>query len=147
MIRSDIKIDGETYMRRWLLGRPKGSGVRLHHILRSDDRHFHDHPFDFTSIILRGSYTEWTPIHGTQQMASQLYTAGDIIQRKAEDLHFLTLENGPVWTLVFRGPYRRTWGFWDYYNGWVDFRFYQLIKGREKYGTDGLSTSERMRLE
>lgn len=48
------------YMHRWILRTPWGT-LRLHHILRSDDdRHLHDHPFDFTSFLLTGGYLEIT---------------------------------------------------------------------------------------
>jgi hypothetical protein len=37
-------------------------GVKLHHILRSDDdRDLHDHPWSFLSIVLKGGYWEHTP--------------------------------------------------------------------------------------
>lgn len=50
------------YMGRWLFETPWGS-LRLHHILRSDKgRDMHDHPMDFTTFILWGSYIEVTPI-------------------------------------------------------------------------------------
>jgi hypothetical protein len=48
------------YMHRWIFKHPWGT-VRLHHILRSDDdRHLHDHPFNFVSLLLTGGYTEVT---------------------------------------------------------------------------------------
>jgi hypothetical protein len=48
------------YMHRWLVRTPWFT-LRIHHILRSDnERDLHDHPFDFTSFIFKGSYTEVT---------------------------------------------------------------------------------------
>jgi hypothetical protein len=47
---------GGSYMRRYIFRTPWFT-LRLHHILRSDDdRHLHDHPFDFTSFLLTGGY-------------------------------------------------------------------------------------------
>lgn len=50
------------YMLRWWLIREReGSSfaVRIHHILREDDdRHLHNHPWEFRSIILSGWYVE-----------------------------------------------------------------------------------------
>lgn len=40
------------YMRRYLVESPWGT-LRAHNILRSDeDRHYHDHPWDFRSLVL-----------------------------------------------------------------------------------------------
>jgi hypothetical protein len=105
------------YMHRWILTMPWGT-LRLHKILRSDsDRHLHDHPWDFTSLILRGSYVELTPTGTTT------YSPGDINRKKAEDIHRLVLTNGSVWTFVVSGPKRRSWGFHTE-AGWVHWREY-----------------------
>ena len=49
------------YLRRWalLLG---VCSLRVHHFLSSDDdRHFHDHPWWFVTLVLRGGYTDVSP--------------------------------------------------------------------------------------
>lgn len=123
--RSDIRINGALYMERWLLGERHAPGLRLHHIVRSDnDRHLHDHPFDFTTLILAGKYREHTVRYASRPFdtRSVLYSAGATLFRSAEALHRLELVDGQdAWTLVSRGPYRRTWGY-QTENGWVDFR-------------------------
>jgi hypothetical protein len=113
------------YMHRWIFRTPWFT-VRLHHILRSDDdRHFHDHPFDFTSFLLTGGYIEQTPLPG---LPPQFFTIRrhwpqfSIVRRKAEDLHKLTLTK-PVWTFVISGPKRREWGF-ETEQGWVHWEEY-----------------------
>src|SRR6266853_6456811 len=78
--RSDV-ID-TNYMRRWTIETPLGQ-IRLHHILRSDnDRHYHDHPFDFVSLILSGGYIEHRP-----NQPQRLYLPKSVLVRKAKDLH------------------------------------------------------------
>jgi hypothetical protein len=58
IIRND---DGVPYMIRRAINTRFG-GVKLHHILRSDDdRDLHDHPWSFLSIVLKGGYWEHTP--------------------------------------------------------------------------------------
>lgn len=102
------------YMERWVFYTPIGC-VRLHHILRSDsDRHHHDHPFDFTSVILRGGYIEYQP---DKQMRRCI--PGDLVRHRAEDLHYLKLLSDSAWTLVFAGNERRRWGFATS-DGWID---------------------------
>lgn len=58
IIRND---DGVPYMVRRAINTRFG-GVKLHHILRSDDdRDLHDHPWSFLSIVLKGGYFEHRP--------------------------------------------------------------------------------------
>jgi hypothetical protein len=93
-----------TYMARWYVQTPWFT-IRLHHILRSDNAvSFHDHPWDFTSFLLSGGYTEVTPT------GTRWWPRFSVIRRRAEDLHRLVLTR-PVWTLVLTGPRRREWGF------------------------------------
>lgn len=71
------------YMERWVVGigpgkfwkRAKEDGpnawfaIRLHHFFRSDEDHLHDHPWWFLTLVLRGSYEDWTECpacHGSQ---------------------------------------------------------------------------------
>src|SRR4029077_8960861 len=100
--RSDlIAID---YMRRWTIRTPWGM-LRLHHILRSDhDRHFHDHPMSFASLILTGGYIEYRP-----GGISRCCWPGSVVFRRAEDLHRIELLKESAWTLVVTGPIRRQW--------------------------------------
>ncbi len=123
------------YMRRWTLTLPTGHMIRVHKILRSDDRtHYHDHPFDFVSFILKGGYVEYsgTTVQSPpdrEAIASititpkitlkRTYLPGSIVRRRAEDLHALELLDGPAWTLVFAGPIRREWGF-ETSDGWIE---------------------------
>jgi hypothetical protein len=120
------------YMRRWIFRTPWGT-IRLHNIRKSDEgRDFHDHPFDFTSIILRGGYREHRPGCYCEALLRalrmrpvrgicQTYDAGSVVRRKAEELH--RLETDGAWTLVFTGPYLRSWGF-QTSEGWVDHKDY-----------------------
>lgn len=114
--RSDLIA--HDYMRRWSLKTPWGT-LRLHHILRSDnDREFHDHPMDFTSLILVGGYVEHRP--GGE---SRLFMPGAVVRRRAEDLHRLELVGESAWTVLATSPYRRAWGFATE-DGWVAAEHY-----------------------
>lgn len=125
--RKEIHVRNELYMVRWRIFRSPWFGIYLHHILRSDgDRELHDHPFSFISLILWGGYLEERPdcplkYRGFLSLAF----------RRAEDLHRVSLYplapfdparcglERPAWTLVFRGPIKRKWGF-QTADGWVN---------------------------
>lgn len=107
----DIGINGDVYMRRYYT---RYDAVRFHEILRSDaDRDLHDHPWDFTSVILEGSYREHT-----RSFWPMTYVPGAVLVRKATDLHRLEVVSGPVWTMVTVGPTLRTWGYMTKH-GWI----------------------------
>lgn len=107
---------GGVYMERWYLGEDRS--VRFHHILRSDpDRDLHDHPWDFTSLLLSGSYVE---VSGAGE---RLFVAPVVLVRSAEFAHRLILEDGPVWSYVVTGPVRRRWGFHTEV-GWMSWNEY-----------------------
>lgn len=111
-------------MRRYLFETPWFS-VRLHHILKSDeDRGWHDHPWDFLSILLTNGYTEHRPdiAYGGFLYNMRAYIPQfTLVSRWAEDRHRLELTDGPVWTLVFTGPRRREWGFIDSRGQWTHY--------------------------
>jgi hypothetical protein len=116
-----IQRDGRPYLRRWyLIPRNAGMNVYLHHIMQDDlDRALHDHPWDNTTIILKGRYVEITP------QGKIWRWAGDVVHRRAEDLHRLIVGNGEAWTLFITGPKRREWGFaceggWVHWEDFVD---------------------------
>lgn len=110
------------YMKRLLLKTPWGY-VRLHWILRADaGRDLHDHPFDFTSLILRGGYTEETERVSGERTRSN-FRAGDVVRRKAELAHSLVAVLPGTLTLVFGGKKRKEWGFWTN-QGWVMWKQY-----------------------
>ena len=118
-----IEQHGHPYMERfYLLGQKMagGSSMRYHHIVASDDEVMHDHPWDFVSIILSGSYLE------TTSAGEEQYGTGTVLVRPAEQLHRLTLVDGPVWTMVVLGPPRRRWGY-QTPTGWQHWSDYQSV--------------------
>jgi hypothetical protein len=112
--------DGTLYLRRYYLVKTRLGGIYIHQIMRSDDdRCLHDHPWDFSSVILSGHYTEITPETCEK---GKVWKTGSLIKHSAEDAHRLVLEN-PVWTLVFIGRKAREWGFHTA-SGWTHWRDY-----------------------
>lgn len=115
-----IGPNDNPYMLRWfVIPRNPFCNVYLHKIMRSDDdRALHDHPWDNTSLILRGRYLEHTP-EGVFWREE-----GFMGGRKATDQHRLELMPGEhVTSLFFTGPKIREWGFWcgERFVHWTEF--------------------------
>jgi len=125
-----LDTDGGEYMRRYYLAQSGERQSRFHHIVASDpDPDFHDHPWDFVSRLLVGTYIEHTPD------GVVVYEAPCIIRRRAEQLHRLELPDGPVWSYVVHGRVRRTWGF-KVGGTWVPWSKYAI--GRVDKCGDGI---------
>jgi hypothetical protein len=91
-------------------------GSRVHHILRSDEgRDFHDHPWPYLTIILRGGYWEVTPDFFDGQVIGETrrwHGPGSVLLRGARSWHRLELPEGATaWTLFCTGPKVQHWGF------------------------------------
>jgi hypothetical protein len=109
----DFRI-GPGYIDRWFITpRSEAGNVYLHRTLRSDDdRALHDHPWDNTSFIIAGGFTEVVPDRFGGEMRWKR-EPGEVIQRKATDRHRLELEPGyQSISLFMTGPKVREWGFW-----------------------------------
>lgn len=127
----------DLYLRRYYVYRGKRRPhIYLHHIIRSDyERACHDHPWDFTSLILTGGYrehlatvTHWDTGLEKVSLTHRDKRAGNIVSHRATDLHRLELKK-PMWTLVFSGEKKRLWGFQTTDKGWIPFNtLYQYLK-------------------
>lgn len=112
---------GEDYMHRYYLflkDRKKFPfNVTLHKIVKSDDPIYHDHPWPFMTVVLKGGYWEHTPIFNSKnQFIGDVRTwrgPGSIIMRKATEFHWLEMhpDKNSATTLFFMGPQQRDWGF------------------------------------
>lgn len=131
--------DGEKYLeRRYVLPRNSKFNIYLHKFLKSDeDEALHDHPWNWCSIILKGSYIEWTnPTGGPGFIddVAKLRKQGSVAFRMPEVAHRVELSPDyskwdfdhdwfklkPVWTLFLTGPKKRVWGF-HCPKGWVEW--------------------------
>lgn len=123
--REDLSINSDgSYLIRYVLWKSKsGRALYLHKVVGDDwSRDPHDHPRDFVSIGLWGSYDE--------ELFTQKWNGGNPKYFHTETrrfrapwfrsfpaggtfVHRLVSTGKPVWTLVYTGPERgRTWGFY-----------------------------------
>lgn len=130
--------DGSLYMERFWLIKERTwlpFSIRIHVIHRPDsDRHPHDHPWDFRTLILEGSYVEWlVPLGvrptkpavvrkhlGRTRWLTNTLKAGDTATRTRGQYHLIAKVEGPVTTMVILGKRHGSWGFlvwgkhWDW---------------------------------
>jgi hypothetical protein len=132
-------------MNRWWLlpysrWRP---AIRIHEILRSDDdRAFHDHPWAYITIILRGGYWEVQPVFNVSGIYTgdkrKWYAPGSILFRRAKSWHRLEIEPGAVATTLFiTFKYRQKWGFMpNPARNKIDYESYFAEYGKTKNPND-----------
>jgi len=101
-----IGTPGDEYLDRLRIIVTPWFQIMLHRIYRPDrQRDMHDHPWSFLSVVLWGSYVEDTPA-GVKKVHWWNW-------KSSTDRHSIReCSRRPVWTLVFTGPKRKTWGFW-----------------------------------
>lgn len=125
----EVHLDlSDIYLTRWtLLGKRFSSHwgkLFLHCFRRSDRDTYHDHPWPFTSVILKGGYWEHT-IAKDGSDHRRWYSPGRILRRPAKWRHWVEIPTGQwCWTLVWAGVKERSWGFWPTpttYIPWRDF--------------------------
>lgn len=140
---------GEVYLRRWFIyprhpKNDKGSHrLYLHKFYRGDqDIDLHDHPWKFTSLILKGGYWEHrvaprfaasvaqfgyeaaAQTHADQTIRTW-YGPFSYLKRGARWTHRVELPAGKTaWTLVLTGIKERSWGFHTK-GGWCPWRNYK----------------------
>lgn len=104
----DLELVG--YLHRWCLTPRNGQGnIYLHHIIGPDEPVYHDHPWNFRSIVLSGGYWERRPTGAVSR-----HTVGDTFVRGAQEGHYIDRLDSAIdtWTILFTGPVIREWGFW-----------------------------------
>lgn len=114
---------GDGYLERWfVIPRNPFCNVYLHRLSGSDyDGALHDHPWDNTSLIIRGRYLEITG--GDEKYRYP----GDIIERLATEPHRLEMtEPEPCISLFMTGPVIRDWGF-HAPQGWTHWREFTTL--------------------
>ena len=129
LIREIKSKGGVIHFQRWMVLDTLWFKIYLHKLSRSDtDKHMHDHPWNFISLILKGSYEEFTlkkPYW--DKFVKKTYSVGSVIKHNHTDAHKITLLTPDVWTLVFIGSKRFDWGY-QTEKGWMSNKEYRKWK-------------------
>ena len=92
------------YAFRWILNFGPFA-FRLHKWIRSDDkRYFHDHPFSFVTIIIKGSYVDLSESEGSFGPIREKLTFGSIRFRRAEHRHYVEVPKSGALSFLITGP-------------------------------------------
>lgn len=95
------------YVIRWRLEVRGLGSVRVHHWLSSDDpRAYHDHPWWFLTLVVKGGYTDSNPRRDDHLQAPAVRF------RSALHQHTVYPDAGGAWTILLTGRPLRAWGFW-----------------------------------
>lgn len=123
------RADGQVYLNRWGLSHDRIGGILLHAMEAPDPGvDLHDHPWWFVSFVLWGGYTEQRSLVREAPMLAQIAERfgpsalrGVEVKRRPlsmrsmrlDECHTITtLHRRTCWTLVIKGPRRRSWGFY-----------------------------------
>lgn len=125
----DFHDRSKVYLKRWIAIRTPWFGIQVHRInLPDNDRHPHNHPRPFATLVLRGGYTEeW--LCGTERKINK-WCAGSFHSMGLKEYHRIhRLYSKPTWTLVLVGPKAQGWGYLTP-EGHVDHNMYWQQQGK-----------------
>lgn len=90
----------------------------IHKFTGADVGDPHDHPFPFTSFIIKGSYVErrwYIRSNNSYYSRDIVRQEGDSFQVDASTIHnIISLPEGECWTLIIPGLHERKWGFYQF---------------------------------
>jgi hypothetical protein len=114
------RVNNEPYLERYYLflkDRKKFPfNIFLHKFLKGDPDDVHDHPWSYTTLILKGGYYEWVPIFDdNNKKISEVASwrkPGHFRTCSANSYHRIELDPTiECWTLFMPGKQTREWGF------------------------------------
>ena len=116
---------GDIHFKRWQILKTRWGSIWLHAIYKADqDKYLHNHPWDFTSVVLKGSYYEQTSLGNKKQYP------GKINVRDGSEYHkILELESEVVYTLFFVSEPKRQWGY-RVRGEFIDHETYRELKNK-----------------
>ena len=128
-VKEIISKDGTLHFRRWRIVYTPWFTINVHGIYKADeDKHLHSHPWNFISIVLKGSYTE-----ELEDDRYNLRYPGKIEKRTKDVFHkILELHSKSIYTLnIMWGTEEDKWGY-QVDGKYVDHETYRKLKRDNK---------------
>lgn len=125
LIKEIRSKEGKLHFRRWQLLKTRWFSIYIHGIYAADqDKHLHNHPWDYKSLVLKGSYIEET------NSGINTLQFGTITYRNGKDYHKIkTLLTKSVYTLFIVSPVKRIWGY-QVDGSWMNHEEYRKLKNQ-----------------
>jgi len=131
----DLNNPDVMYLARIRVVQTPWFGIYIHRIGTPDSRKvLHSHPWPFVSFLLRGEYTEMVPdpgfYDGQGDFGNPVFVEYAVprrvrfinVKRFNKSYHWIDeIHRDPVWTLVFVGRRKRTWGYLEPDGSYYDF--------------------------
>jgi len=130
----------DVYLIRYYIVKSKYFNLFIHQFLRSDRDDLHDHPWNFCTFLVRGSYTEKKWNEKEQRVQTIRRKVGRrnknrFVFRKATDQHQVLVDRDlklaekdqAALTIFMSGPTKREWGFVK--EVWVDDPPFEISPG------------------
>jgi hypothetical protein len=147
--------EGELHFQRFALIETSRFSIYIHKIFKADqDLHLHSHPWNFKSIILRGSYIEESlAVDEKGKTRSEFntkkpFTASSMTKFGEKD-YFVNkcfhkikcILKGPVYSLFFAYGKKERWNY--FVNGYIwDFEYYRQFKNETGFWDNGRPKNE-----
>ncbi len=113
--------EGVLQFRRWRLFSCPWFGIYIHKIYRTDnDKHPHNHPWKFTSIVLGGEFQETDKYNELLPIRK----FGSIYTLDTEDFHRMYISEPSTVLILTGGRKHDSWGYWTE-DGFVDWETYR----------------------
>lgn len=106
--------------------------LMLHRFMpNTTDREYHDHPWAFVTVVLQGGYDDYSlGVYEhlvTRRTKPDRLRRGSLRYRPAKHSHITRSGSGGAWTLVFTGPFTRSWGFWVNKQWWPHRKYGEVF--------------------
>lgn len=103
-----------NYLIRWRIIQTPLFALYLHRFDGPDPRStLHDHPYNFTSVVLRGGYVE-RRLNPETLIVNENHKIKRFNRVRATNAHAIkSLTRTPTWTVLFVGRRVRQWGYLD----------------------------------
>jgi len=107
-VKEIISKEGVLHFRRWQVVKTRWFAIYIHAIYKADEeKHLHNHPWNFWSFVVKGSYTE-----RLLNFKLNPRFAGTSVYRQRDQFHKIEDLHSPVvWTFNVAWGFRDTWGY------------------------------------